>query len=143
MRIYLAAAWSRQAEIREFAPRLEALDHIITSRWLYEVPAPTGKNRERHLRETAFIDIQDVRKADLLVRFTDEITQLGYEGSTPIARVELLSGARMFEFGLAWGAGIPIIVVGGMQNMFDRLINVTHLPDKEAFVKFLSTKETF
>lgn len=141
MKIYLAAAWSRQQEIREFAPELEAQGHEITSRWLYEKPAPVGQDRERHLRETAFIDIEDVRRADILVRFTDEITQLGYDSNTPIARVGLVSGARMFEFGLAWSEGIPVVVVGGIQNVFDRLPNVVHLPDKEALLKFMSTKE--
>lgn len=137
MKIYLAAAWSRQAEIREFAPELEGLGHEITSRWLYEQPAPVGQDREQHLRETAFIDVQDVRKADILVRFTDSkfIRQEMVPG-------HLLSAARMFEFGLAWAEGIPVVVVGGIQNVFDRLPNVVHLPNKEALVKFLSIKET-
>jgi hypothetical protein len=47
----------------------------------------------------------------------------------------------MFEFGLAWGAGIPIVVVGGMQNVFDYLPNVTHLPDVTALKIFLSSTE--
>jgi hypothetical protein len=108
----------------------------ITSRWLIEKEATNPKDWERHRRETAFIDVQDVRAADILVRFTDPIAQL--KGVAPAG---LVTGARMFEFGLAWGAGIPIVVVGGMQNVFDYLPNVTHLPDVTALKIFLSSTE--
>lgn len=137
MRVYLASAWSRQHELREIAQELEAIGVEITSRWLYEKEAPRSEDRERHLRETAFIDIQDVRRSDMLVRFTDPVTQNG----SIAAPVGLVSGARMFEFGLAWGAGIPVVVVGGKQNVFDRLPNVIHLKDVEELKKFLSSKE--
>jgi hypothetical protein len=134
MKVYLAAAWSRQQEIRAVAQELRAIGVEVTSRWLDEREAQNPADWARHRRETAFIDIQDVRRADILVRFTDNL-------KTETIPSHLGTGARMFEFGLAWGAGIPIVVVGGRQNVFDYLIGITHLPDVEALKIFLCSKE--
>lgn len=53
----------------------------------------------------------------------------------------LLSCARMFEFGMAWERGIPVVTVGGKQNIFDELSNVVHLGTVEDLKKFLGGKE--
>jgi hypothetical protein len=121
MKLYLAAAFSRQEEIKLIAVRLESKGLTITSRWL-EV------KKER--LENAFMDVEDVRRADILVRFTDTvqsslITMTGY--NEPYVPARLISGARHFETGLAWERGIPIIVVGGKQNIFDEFPNITHV----------------
>ncbi len=134
MRVYLAAAWSRQAEVRLYANVLRAEGIEVTSRWLEEREAIDPRDRERHRRETALIDIQDVRAADALVRFTDDLSQ-------PTVPSGLATGARMFEMGLAWAEGIPVVVVGGRQQVFDFLPNVVHLKDFTELVNFLSPRE--
>jgi len=62
MKVYLAAAFSRQEEIAQIAVRLASQRLEITSRWLQV-------KKER--LENAFMDVEDVRRADVLVRFTD------------------------------------------------------------------------
>lgn len=111
MKVYLAAAFSRQDEIAAVASRLTEKGIEVTSRWLHV-------KKER--LENAFMDVEDVRRADILVRFTDNI-------SSNLVPTRLISGARHFETGLAWERGIPIIVVGGHQNIFDEFPNITHV----------------
>lgn len=131
MKVYLAGAFSRQAELRNVATDLAALGIEVTSRWLYEKGPENPKDRQWYRRETAFQDIQDVRAADILVRFTDDLT-------SETIPSKLGSCARMFEFGMAWERGIPVVTVGGTQNVFDSLPNIVHLPDVESLKKFLS-----
>jgi hypothetical protein len=135
LKVYLAGAFSRQAELRAIATDLDALGVEVTSRWLYETGPENPKDRQRYRRETAFKDVQDVRAADILVRFTDDL-------STEVIPSYLGSCARMFEFGMAWERGIPVVTVGGQQNVFDSLPNIIHLPDVQALYKFLSPRET-
>jgi hypothetical protein len=120
VKIYLAAAFSRQKEIKEIADRLESKGIEITSRWL------TVK-KER--LENAFLDVEDVRRADILIRFTDQIHNtpgIEVDGKDYVL-ARYISGARHFETGLAWERGIPIIVVGGKQNIFDEFPNIRHV----------------
>ena len=143
MKIYLAASWSRQVEMRQLSQELIAMGIGVTSRWLHEAEK-TNASRDRHRRKTAFDDVNDVRAADILVRFTDE--RVRFDGDAEVlkdtlVRASLATGARMFETGLAWGAGIPIIVVGGHQNVFDYLPNIIHLKDAAELKKYLSETE--
>lgn len=130
MKIYLAAAFSRQMEIRQIAARLENEGLEITSRWLYV-------KKER--LENAFMDVEDVRRADILVRFTDNVenTEGVYQNGKNYVSARFISGARHFETGLAWERGIPIIVVGGHQNLFDSFPNITHVDSVDELEKVL------
>jgi hypothetical protein len=121
MKVYLAAAFRRQEEITNIAVRLTDKGLIITSRWLYV-------KKER--LENAFMDIEDVRRSDVLVRFTDKV-------NSNLVATQLISGARHFETGLAWERGIPIIVVGGKQNLFDDFPNITHVDSIDELEKVL------
>lgn len=131
MKVYLAGAWSRQAELCGYAHRLKDLGVEVTSRWLGEIPPVDGTNFNKFLRETALIDVEDVLRADALVRFSD-----AEEMAFPLVKSKLASGARMFEMGLAWNNGKPVIVVGGHQNVFDFLPNIIHLPDVESLYDY-------
>lgn len=148
MRVYLAAAWSRRDEMREIATDLRSLGVEITSRWLIEAHAPPG-GEERHMRENACIDLEDVRQSDCIVRFTDTLDTV-----SPIARHfvgdghaswyvphKYLSGARMVEMGYALALGKAVVVVGGKQNVFDRLPQVIHLKDVEELKRYLAPVE--
>ena len=90
---------------------------IVNSRWLKEEPHVPYTKAFR--RQRAQEDVQDVRRADVLVRFTDDLS-----GSTVPSR--LATGARMFEMGLAYERKIPIIVVEGTAH-FDHLPEVRHV----------------
>jgi len=134
MRVYLAAAWGRREEVLAISKRLEAVGVEITSRWLIEEAGMQTGAFEKFLRERAYIDVADVDRADAIVRFTDPESQEDFS-HVPKA---LLSGARMFETGYAYARGKTIYVVGGKQNVFDRLGNIIHVKDVDALVKVLS-----
>lgn len=125
MRIYLAAAFKRKSEVKNIAIALESIGVEVTSRWLDEKPCPDSEPaKSRFFRETALMDLADIRSADAIVRFTD------YEVTNTINQAvdrTLATGARHFECGYALSQGKAVIVVGGPQNVFDYLPNVTHL----------------
>src|SRR5579859_691657 len=109
LKIYIAAAWHRQLEMRQVGEELKAAGFIVTSRWLYEVPATGSRiKRERSKRLWAYRDIADVRKADVLVRFTDDL-------SGKAVPAQWATGSRMFEMGLAYERQMGIVAVGGYQ----------------------------
>jgi nucleoside 2-deoxyribosyltransferase len=127
MKAYLAAAWGRRLEILEVAHKLESVGVNVTSHWLTEESGQPLGNRER-----ADVDLADVDRADTLVRFTDP----EFFEETWVER-RLLSGARMVEMGYALAKGKRVIVVGGKQNVFDWLGNVTHVADVDELVRLL------
>jgi nucleoside 2-deoxyribosyltransferase len=132
MRVYLAAAWGRRAEILRVADRLRLVGVEITSNWLTEEDGMQSGSKERFLRERAYIDLNDVDRADALVRFAD----------TPRTRKvakSLISGARMFEMGYAKAKGKTLYVVGGKQNVFDFLDGIVHVKDADALVRLLKS----
>lgn len=119
MQLYLAAAWARKDEIFAVSQQLEQLPGVtVQARWLYE-PVP-AEYTNAFRRERAQHDVDDVTSADILVRFTDDLS-----GETVPAK--LATGARMFEMGLAYALGKPIIVVGGIQPIFDHLPSIIHV----------------
>lgn len=113
LKIYLAAAWSRRDEMVGVAHQLSKIPGIkITCRWLGPQP------HARHLR--ALEDVADVRKADVVIRFTDDLT-------TEFVPARLATGSRMFEMGMAYERKTPVIVVGGNQPIFDYLPKIVHV----------------
>lgn len=92
--IYIAAKYDRrQTGLRDLAAALEVLGFGITSRWLYD--GEEGKT----IQEAAVMDVEDVRRADILV-FIGE----------PQAS-ENRGGGRWFEFGWAHAQGTRCIAV--------------------------------
>jgi nucleoside 2-deoxyribosyltransferase len=112
--VYLAARIRRRDELEEYRAQLEAAGIEVTSRWL-TMPPPTEWTDEvwAHL---ATIDREDVLRADGLVLFAEP------------GQVDGGSG-RHVEFGMALALGRPIIVVGRLENLFQRLPEVTVVPD--------------
>ena len=145
-KIYLAAAWSRRTEIYNIAYCLKHLGHEITSRWLVDetdtaIQAQySDKEREQQHQIHALHDIEDVINADYIIRFSD-----AEEMSFPLVASKLCSGARHFEMGVMFTLELlaqtmdrfPVegmnpqhkllFVVGGKQNIFDRLPGVMHI----------------
>jgi hypothetical protein len=64
----------------------------------------------------AWRDLADLRRCEIFVRFTDP-EYFSPEPCDP----KLISGARFWETGFAFANGKKIIVIGGKQNVFDRL----------------------
>ncbi len=150
MKVYLAAAWSRREEIEEVAVRLRKLGVEVTSNWLTEEKAMQTGAREKFLRDRAYLDLNDVARADAIVRFTDDLSVFNlfafkdsqFDLTEIITRLKALtSGARHVEFGYAKALGKTLYVVGGKQNVFDRLDGIVHLKDVDELCQVLSQEE--
>jgi nucleoside 2-deoxyribosyltransferase len=131
VKLYLAAAYHRKDEMKALAVRIEAFGHTVTSRWLEEEAMPIDPMEQLlFLRSTATMDFDDVRSADMLVRFTDDL-------STSTVPSVWCTGSRMEETGYAYALGKDIVIVGGMQSIFDRLESRLHLRNEAALLHFL------
>lgn len=133
MIIYLTASWSRRGEMLKVRDELQKIPGlVVNSRWLDLEPAtsasdlrflPTIKKNEKIRRERqrrAIMDRDDVYAADIIVRFTDDL-------SAKMVPAELATGSRMVEMGMALRGQQPVIVVGGTQPIFDYLPEVQHV----------------
>jgi hypothetical protein len=131
MKVYLAAAFCRKEEILQVAKQLEELGIVITSRWLTEQnEVPTDTTKAAFLAERAQIDLDDIDRADVLVRFTDDL-------SSPTVPSHLATGSRMGETMWALGHHKPVVIVGGHQCVFDYLPRVSHVQDVDRMTVFL------
>jgi hypothetical protein len=136
--IYLAAAWSRRGEMKDLAAVLEKIipDLIVNCRWIKEDPTPAGnllflhKNMDAIRSIRAKQDREDIYASDLLVRFTDDL-------SSKMVSARLATGSRMAEMGMALTRGIPVIVVGGKQCIFDYLPEVQHVKNVASLKRLL------
>lgn len=119
-RIYLAARYSRNDEMRGVRDVLTALGYEITSRW---IDCHAGKYLTSFTPETLNADpdycgkigqkdVEDLSAADTVISFTS--TDGGGKGG------------RHVEFGLALGLGKHLIVVGPRENVFHTLPQIEH-----------------
>jgi len=134
MKIYLAAAYSRREEARQLADELNQLPGItVAARWLSELSTtPDGMSRLEFRRRRALEDLEDVDAADVLVRLTDTLAM-----AAETVPANLITGSRMFEQGYAWALGKSVIVVGGVQPIFDLLPGMVHAADVEDLKQIL------
>lgn len=108
---YLAARYSRRAELCGYRDDLARRGVKVTARWLdgeHQID-DTGLSVEaaRVERERfAVEDLTDAFDADVLIAFTEP------------PRSSNSRGGRHVEFGVAIGRGIPVIVVGPRENVF-------------------------
>jgi hypothetical protein len=131
MKVYLAAAFHRKDEMKAISLLLKELGVIVTSRWLDEEPLPAGKAAQaRFLRNTAQMDADDVKAADTLIRFSDDL-------STSTVPSSWCTASRMEETGMATAWGKQIIIVGGKQSLFDRFPQRVHVSDAKALLKYI------
>ena len=124
MKIYLAARYSRRAELNEYAEDLRNVGHIVTSRWLSHdnFRALETKDIETEqvstpieAQDIAYADYEDIRDADCLIAFSEAPRA---EGGT--------RGGRHVEFGIAYAMRKAVIVVGPRENVFHTLAGVSH-----------------
>jgi nucleoside 2-deoxyribosyltransferase len=124
MRIYLAARYCRNEELREYRDQLEELGHSVTSRWIdlhggTELNSMSAEDLEKNPAAGilfAYKDLEDLRNADTVISFT------GTSGSV-----------RHAEFGVALALGKRMIIVGPREHIF-HMLTVEVYPDWEALI---------
>jgi hypothetical protein len=122
-RIYLAARYSRNAEMRGVRDVLEALGHKVTSRWidqhggnlLESIVAEKLNAAPDECAKYARIDLEDLERADTVISFTS--AQGGGKGG------------RHIELGVALGLGKRTVIVGPRENVFHTLPTIEWYPD--------------
>lgn len=112
MRVYLAARYSRNPEMRQYAEDLRTLGYDVQAEWI------TGAHDSATDEAAALIDYREVAAADLVISFTEPPGPVNGRGR----------GGRHVEFGLALGLGKRVVVVGYRENVFHHLPAVEFFP---------------
>lgn len=123
MKIYLAARYSRNAEMRGVRDVLQGLGHEVTSRWIDQhggsLPESIAASKLNEDPEGAYpfaeADVEDLAAADTVVSFTSA------DGGG--------KGGRHVELGLALGLGKRVLIVGPRENVFHTLPVIEWYPD--------------
>lgn len=125
MKIYLAARFSRQAELVACRELLQNRGVEVTSTWLDQTCdlTDTGPTHcpEEEREQRAYDDYSDIVRCNMLIHFTEE-------PRTPTR------GARHVEMGIALGLGKRVAVVGPKENIFCFFEDVKHF---DTFHEFL------
>lgn len=124
VRIYLAAMYSRRAEMERYAESLRRYGLTVDARW-FTGQHESSESQEQEMtlgqrRVAAVEDIEDLTAADALVAFTEPPNVQG-DGLT--------RGGRHVEFGMALALGKPVVVVGPRENVFHTLPQVRQFDD--------------
>lgn len=134
MKIYLAARYSRIAELNAYKRELEAWGHIVTSRWLngehQRHGADAAKAVERHNLDSypelgalfAQDDIDDLIEADIVIAFSERV------GAANTGR-----GGRHVEIGIALALKKRISLIGHRENVFHCLPEIEQWDDWVTF----------
>jgi hypothetical protein len=129
-KIYLAARYSRNDEMRGVRDVLEVLGFEVTSRWIDLHPDVVGDFSSSFdattLNETPELcaplgqhDLDDIDRADWVVNFT-----CGTGGK----------GGRHVEFGYGMAKGKRLFVVGPREHVFHTSTKVEHYPSWRTLV---------
>lgn len=113
--VYLSGRFERREEINGYRMELEAAGIEVISSWLTDPEPPElVENAPGFLdpiwAELAALDRDEVQRADAFVLFADPLGGAG--------------GSRHVEFGMALAWGKTLIVVGEVENLFQRLPGV-------------------
>lgn len=138
IKVYLAARYSRNAEMREVRDILASFGMEVTSRWIDLHPDIVGNHEEskgedalnrapKECAPLAMHDLDDLARSNWVINFT------GQGGRR---------GGRHVEFGYALATGKRLFVVGPREHVFHTLPAVEHLPDTASLVQWLIT-DTF
>ena len=114
MKVYLAARYARNHEMRVYADQLLAVGIKVTARWINgDHENMTGGRAEAAHRQRiwALEDWADLMAADVVISFTEP------PGDVP----GQARGGRHVEFGAALATGKRCIVVGFRENVFHHL----------------------
>ncbi len=128
-KIYLAARYSRSAELRRYRDILEEMGHTVTSTWIeggHEALKEGGPELKAARAEFAYSDIHDLRQADTIICFMEE-------PRTPTR------GGRHVEYGIALERGMELIVIGPKETIFHEIGEVFHYNTWEEFIANLTS----
>jgi nucleoside 2-deoxyribosyltransferase len=118
--VYIAGRYARRTELASVVAELERAGATITSRWLFAESRPVVSHElhpDARARSLAEMDLQDLRKADVCLAFTEP-------AEAPQGR-----GGRHTEFGVALALGARVIVVGPREHVFHCLATVEQFDD--------------
>jgi len=107
MKVYVAHNFSARSWLPKVVITLETHGHTCTSTWIHD----DAHTECESLEKSAIVDIQDIRRSDCLILFTDQ------NGPVP-------GKGKYFEAGVAYALGLPVILVGE-----DRGFVFCHLPN--------------
>ena len=127
MKIYLAARYSRNAEMRAHRAVIEAYGDEVTSRWidLHDGKYPGSFTREQVNHDPDYCsaigldDLDDIRSAEVVISFTEA------DGGG--------KGGRHVEFGIGYGLGKRMVLVGPREHVFHTLPSIEWYPDWATF----------
>ena len=119
--IYLAGRYQSKDKLAKIGNALKDQGYEITARWLYDFQGSA--------KESAVGDMDDVKKADYLVSFTEE-PAIGYN-----------TGGRHVEFGAAWAWGKKLVLVGPRENIFHHLPDVVQVYSVEELYIYLAEED--
>jgi hypothetical protein len=107
-KVYLAARFGRQSELREIAEEIELAGGEVTSRWLTNTDALqhadlSGTGRAAQL---AMMDFADISRSQVCIAFTES-------RGGPSGR-----GGRHAELGIALALNLRVVVVGPREHVF-------------------------
>jgi len=119
MKIYVAGSWLRRKELAKKAQRLEDEGIQVTSRWL------SSHGDDLPLVQAAKEDLEDIRKADGLLLFTQD-KKHGYT-----------TGGRFVELGYAYAKKKTIVIVGPRENVFCHLDYIHQFNSFKAALEYL------
>ena len=126
MKVYLAARYDRREEMKEHRKALNAAGITVTSRWLDEdepLDADMWNKEDSWYIHTSIVDLQDIEDANAVIFFSEN----------PLVGIK--RGGRHVEMGYALGREIPVVVIGGKENVFHYLPIVYHKNSLEQFIQ--------
>jgi hypothetical protein len=135
-RVYLAARYSRRAELCGYAEQLRSLGFEVTSRWLagdhqIDDAGLSVEAKESERTRFALEDWEDLMRAQVCISFTEA------------PRSSNSRGGRHVEFGAAMAMDQTCYVVGPRENVFHCLPWVARFDAWEDFAaSLLPVKET-
>lgn len=93
-KVYTAAKYGQMLEMREVCSKITIAGHETTAQWV------DGKEANDTQTAAAVMDFEDVKRADVLMAFSDKRGRLN------------TGGGRHVEYGIAMALGKRIMVVG-------------------------------
>ena len=118
MKIYLAAQFKEQAFMREWRRLLHDAGHLVTSRWIDEVPDTLSDD------EASEVCLADIDICTIFISHT-------------LSRGDLYTGGgRHVEYGYALKSGKILINIGGKENVFHS--RAIYFPTIEKAIKWIN-----
>lgn len=125
MKIYLAAPYAARDILKDHLPFWQDHGHEVTCGWV-KGTRPLGQDTfgisaastHEEVEAHALMDLEDVDRADALVLYTAQYIA-SVAGLDPVAH-NLNSGGRHVEVGYALAKDKPVVVIGPLENIFQR-----------------------